>query len=57
MNAPCKDCKDRAVGCHGSCEQYKAFRAERDRMLEEKQRDAFKRSLRKKRRKRFIFDR
>ena len=20
---PCRDCQDRAVGCHGSCEKYK----------------------------------
>lgn len=22
---PCKDCKDREVGCHGKCEKYKVF--------------------------------
>ena len=39
--APCKNCKDRYVGCHGSCEQYQAFhttcekdRAERNAMAE-----------------------
>lgn len=26
----CKGCERRAVGCHGQCEQYKAFRAECD---------------------------
>ena len=25
LNHPCKDCKDRHVGCHGKCERYKAF--------------------------------
>ena len=28
MRAPCKDCPDRAAGCHGKCEKYQAFRAE-----------------------------
>lgn len=23
---PCKDCKDRKVGCHSKCEKYKSFR-------------------------------
>lgn len=22
FKSPCKDCKDRAVGCHSSCERY-----------------------------------
>lgn len=26
--APCKDCGERAEGCHGRCERYKAFAAE-----------------------------
>lgn len=26
---PCIDCKDRVVGCHGTCEKYKAFKEER----------------------------
>lgn len=36
MNAPCRGCPDREVGCHAGCELYKAYRAERDRMNEEK---------------------
>lgn len=24
-NAPCYNCPDRAVGCHGDCEKYRAF--------------------------------
>jgi hypothetical protein len=28
MNAPCKDCKDRVLGCHSKCEKYKAFSEE-----------------------------
>ena len=30
MKAPCYGCADRRIGCHADCEQYKAFRAERD---------------------------
>lgn len=26
----CKDCKERTVGCHATCEKYKQFKAERD---------------------------
>lgn len=38
---PCKerpdspDCPNRAVGCQAVCEKYLAFRAERDRLLDE----------------------
>ena len=28
--APCLDCKDRTVGCHGVCGTYKSFRNELD---------------------------
>lgn len=28
MTPPCKGCEDRAVGCHGSCERYKQYKAE-----------------------------
>lgn len=26
----CKDCTERHMGCHGTCERYKAQKAERD---------------------------
>ena len=29
--APCKDCKDRHLGCHGKCEKHQAFLKERGR--------------------------
>ena len=38
---PCKerqdspDCPNRAVGCQATCEKYREFRAERDRILTE----------------------
>ena len=25
MNAPCYECKDRTLGCHGSCEKYAEY--------------------------------
>jgi len=28
MMAPCRNCSDRDIGCHGSCSKYKAFAAE-----------------------------
>ena len=28
-NAPCKDCPDRAEGCHGRCEKYQSFYRQR----------------------------
>ena len=36
MNAPCKDCTDRVLGCHSVCEEYKLFHEERKRELEQK---------------------
>lgn len=29
MNAPCKDCSDRQVGCHSTCEKYIVFSKEK----------------------------
>lgn len=26
----CKDCNKRYIGCHGSCEEYLAFKSEKD---------------------------
>lgn len=40
MIAPCKDCPDRQIGCHGQCERYKAFRAARDAVIEARQKNA-----------------
>ena len=30
MLAPCKDCKERKVGCHSTCEAYKEFQRQND---------------------------
>ena len=29
LSAPCKDCVDRAVGCHSACDKYKKFAYDR----------------------------
>jgi hypothetical protein len=31
----CIDCINRKIGCHSKCEQYKIFRLEQDKRLEE----------------------
>lgn len=30
MIAPCMNCPDREIGCHGHCERYKTFREGRE---------------------------
>lgn len=35
MVAPCKDCPDRYVGCHGNCEKYKEYKAQLDSMRDQ----------------------
>lgn len=30
MNAPCKDCPERALHCHGTCERYAAYKRAKD---------------------------
>lgn len=37
--APCKDCGDRAVGCHDNCEKYQEWKRANDKRRE-KERDA-----------------
>lgn len=37
--APCRNCIDRYLGCHDKCDKYQEFRAERNRMLEEKRKE------------------
>lgn len=32
INAPCKDCPDRHIGCHGECEAYQTYNADRERI-------------------------
>ena len=33
MVAPCKDCQRRSQMCHGNCDDYKAYRSERDEII------------------------
>lgn len=35
MNVPCKDCADRKINCHSTCEKYKEFRAYKDSLNKE----------------------
>lgn len=37
VKGPCQGCPVRTVGCHGTCEEYAAFRAECDALAEERQ--------------------
>lgn len=30
MIPPCKDCKDRHIGCHAACERYQAYRVQQE---------------------------
>lgn len=41
MKAPCLGCTERTVtpNCHGTCERYKEFTAERERVREAKARE------------------
>ena len=34
----CKDCKQRSLGCHANCEQYKRFKSEIDSVRERRHR-------------------
>lgn len=36
MNAPCKDCCKRYVGCHGHCEKYLEFKKSNDERIKQK---------------------
>lgn len=30
VQAPCKDCADRKLGCHSTCEKFKTYEKQRD---------------------------
>lgn len=36
LTPPCKDCPERYLGCHSSCEKYQMFREERNKFNSEK---------------------
>lgn len=44
-NAPCKDCTDRIVGCHSTCEKYKLFRSDLDDLNHSKRLENFEYKL------------
>ena len=39
VNAPCKDCEKRHVGCHSTCEPYIKFAQERNELNEAQDKD------------------
>lgn len=41
-NNTCKDCVERVVGCHATCEKYKEFVAENERLKQLKRQDTMK---------------
>lgn len=36
---PCKDCKDRYIGCHDRCEKYQQFKKRNDELREKERRE------------------
>ena len=36
MNPPCRNCPRRTVGCHGSCDDYQAYKADREAQYEQR---------------------
>lgn len=45
MKAPCKNCEDRELGCHGSCERYLEFHDQRRLVNKKRQDDATMRDV------------
>lgn len=43
MTAPCKDCTERKVGCHGNCQKYHEFSAECEKRRTERNMDCLTR--------------
>lgn len=39
MKTPCMTCKHRELGCHGKCDDYKAYKEELDRIKKLKDKD------------------
>ena len=36
VNAPCKDCESRFLGCHSTCERYNDFKKYREELNEQR---------------------
>lgn len=39
--APCKDCEERQIGCHSTCEKYLQYRALKDKQNKDRVKQAF----------------
>lgn len=39
INAPCKDCIERHISCHSSCEKYKKFKEDKEIENKRRQKD------------------
>ena len=39
MQAPCKNCAERSIRCHSTCDKYREFAEENNRMRENKYRE------------------
>ena len=37
INSPCLDCTDRVLGCHSSCERYREFGQELERVAKQRE--------------------
>lgn len=44
LKAPCKDCPDRHMLCHDTCEKYQAFKKDREKISEIRRKDSDLRS-------------
>lgn len=55
MSLRCKDCQDRYINCHATCEDYQKFKKEREELRKEKYKKSrlglFEQDMRKKRNK------
>lgn len=40
MNAPCKDCPKRVLGCHSNCAEYKAYSDTRQQINKQRRTEA-----------------
>ena len=44
-SAPCKDCPDRELGCHGKCKKYKEYQEANKKFREEQHKENEKTQL------------
>lgn len=45
MKVPCKDCPDRVLGCHDTCEKYQEFKAYREKIIQARAEEAKRRGI------------